>query len=114
MSAKANAAFGGSLQRLIRLRVGSNFRYHGSSGRDPEADRESGGNDMNPRDIHAFFAATLLVSLGLGLIYLYAMDRIPALTVFAILLGGGVAIGILVAIRELADARRNHRDHASS
>lgn len=74
------------------------------------ARRESGGDKMNSRDIHAFFAAILLVFLGLGLIYLYAMNRIPALAVFAILLAGCVGIGILVAIRELTDGRRNRRN----
>lgn len=59
---------------------------------------------MSSRDLYAFFAAMLLVSLGLGLIYLYVMDRIGAASVFAILLGGGALIGGLAAAREIADA----------
>jgi hypothetical protein len=77
------------------------------------AGRESGGDEMNSRDIYAFFAAILLVFLGLGLIYLYAMGRLPALAVFAILLAGCAGIVILVAIREFADGRRNRGYHAS-
>lgn len=60
---------------------------------------------MNSRDIHAFFAAALLVGLGLGLIYLYAMGRMAAWTVFAVLLGGVAGIVVMVFIRETADAR---------
>lgn len=60
---------------------------------------------MTSRDLYAFSAAMLLVSLGLGLIYLYAMDRMGAASVFAILLGGGAVIGGLAAAREIADAR---------
>jgi hypothetical protein len=56
-------------------------------------------------DIHAFFAAMLLVGLGLGLIYLSAMDRIAAWAVFAVLLGSGAVVALLVVVREAAEAR---------
>ena len=62
---------------------------------------------MTSRDLYAFFAAMLLVCLGLGLIYLYAMNRIGAGSVFAILLSGGALIGGLAAARRIADARQS-------
>ena len=55
---------------------------------------------MTSRDIHAFFAAVLLLCLGLRLIYLYAMDRITAWMVFAILLGSGAGLAVLAALRQ--------------
>jgi hypothetical protein len=54
---------------------------------------------MTSRDISPLFAAALLVCLGLGLIYLYAMDRITAWLVFAILLGGAAGLAALAAVR---------------
>lgn len=63
---------------------------------------------MTARDIHAFFAAMLLVGLGLGLIYLYAMGRLSAWAVFAVLLGGAAGVAILVAVREAAEARARY------
>lgn len=63
---------------------------------------------MTWRDTHAFFAAMLPVCLGLGLIYLYAMGRIAAWTVFTVLLGSVVGIVAMVFIREAAVARGPH------
>lgn len=60
---------------------------------------------MTSRDLYAFFAAVLLVCLGLGLIYLYAMGRMGAGSVFAILLSGVALIAVLALARESADAR---------
>lgn len=59
---------------------------------------------MTSRDLYAFFAAMLLVCLGLGLIYLYAMGRLGAGSVFAILLGAVALIAVLAVARRLADA----------
>lgn len=64
---------------------------------------------MTSRDLYAFFAAMLLVCLGLGLIYLYAMGRMGAGSVFAALLSGIALIAVLAVARAATDARGGAR-----
>ena len=58
---------------------------------------------MSMRTIYAAAAASLLVALGLGLIYLVVMDRISAGAALGTLLAGAGAIPLVVALRELAE-----------
>ncbi len=61
---------------------------------------------MRMSRLYSFLAVALLVGLGLGLIYLYSVDRISAVTAVAIVLGLGTLMVIATA---LADAMEQER-----
>ena len=50
------------------------------------------------RIVYSVFAVALPVALGLGLIYLYIMGRLPALAVFAIVSAMVVLITVVPAL----------------
>lgn len=57
--------------------------------------------------LYSFVAVALLVGLGLGLIYLHAVDRISALGAVAVVLGLGTAMVVTTALANgLAQDRR--------
>jgi len=61
---------------------------------------------MRMSRLYSIVAVALLVGLGLGLIYLYSVDRISAVTAVAIVLGLGTLMVIATA---LADAMAQER-----
>ena len=66
---------------------------------------------MRSHDIYSAFAVALPVSLGLGLIYLYAVDRIGALTAIATVVALGALMVMAAALAEIArdEERQRHR-----
>ena len=50
------------------------------------------------RTVYAAIAVLLPVALGLGLIYLYIMGRLPALAVFALIAAMAVLITVVPAL----------------
>lgn len=56
------------------------------------------GSLKTPRDIYAAFAVILPVSLGLGLIYLYAMGRIEYWLALLVLIGTVSALPLLAVL----------------
>lgn len=70
---------------------------------------------MSSRTFYAGAAATLLVLLGLGLIYLVVMDRMSLGMAFAAVVAAGAVIPVFAAFRELDDQaprrRRRRREH---
>lgn len=56
--------------------------------------------------LYSFVAVALLVGLGLGLIYLYSVGRINAVTAVAIVLGLGT---LMIIATTLADAMSQDR-----
>ena len=61
---------------------------------------------MRMSRVYSFVAVALLVGLGLGLIYLYAVGRISAVTAVAIVLGLGT---VMIVATTLADALSQDR-----
>lgn len=66
---------------------------------------------MSSRTLYAAVAASLLVSLGLGLIYLVIMERLAFVAALGVLAGSAVAIPALAALADLfEEARAGPRD----
>lgn len=63
--------------------------------------------------VYSFVTVALLVGLGLGLIYLYAVDRISAVGAVATVLAAGT---LMVVAAALADslAQEGHAPHRNS
>ena len=61
---------------------------------------------MRMSRLYSFVAVALLVGLGLGLIYLYSVDRISAVGALAIVLALGIA---MVVSAVFADAMAQER-----
>lgn len=65
---------------------------------------------MLPRALYRLAAVSLPVSLGLGLIYLYGVGRVTALTALGAVLGLGVLMVGAAYLREAADQSRDRHD----
>lgn len=66
---------------------------------------------MRSHDLYSAFAVALPVSLGLGLIYLYALDRIGAITAIATVVAVGAIMIVAAAMADMGreEERRRHR-----
>ena len=70
---------------------------------------------MRPISIYSVAAVVLPVALGLGLIYLYCVGRINAMTaVAAIMALGGILVGAAFLSRAAEDDKESHRHGWSS
>lgn len=65
---------------------------------------------MLPRALYRLAAVSLPVSLGLGLIYLYGVGRVTALTALGAVLGLGALMAGAVYLRDAADRWREGHD----
>lgn len=61
---------------------------------------------MTTKPLYRLAAVSLPVSLGLGLIYLYAVGRITAAAALGTVVGFGVLMVLLAYLRDAADQRQ--------
>ncbi len=66
-------------------------------------------NTMRSKRIYGTSSAFLAVTLGLGLVYLYAAGRIDAFTAIATVIAMALLMIVLAALAEMAPEDRRHR-----